>query len=65
MGKIGKVATRHQAHKIGRFSMTEWDIIAVIIALVASGTLNIIAIRRNIVLERQLWQAKRRIAGLV
>jgi hypothetical protein len=45
--------------------MTEWDIIAVIIALVASGTLNLIAIRRNIVLERELWQAKRRIAGLV
>lgn len=45
--------------------MTQGDIIAVIIALVASGTLNIIAIRRNIVLERQLWQAKRRIAGLV
>ena len=45
--------------------MTEWDLIAVIIALVTSGTLNIIAIRRNIVLERELWQAKRRIAGLV
>ena len=45
--------------------MTELDIIAVIIALVTSGTVNIIAIRRNIVLERELWQAKRRIAGLV
>ena len=45
--------------------MTEWDLLAVIIALVASGTLNLIAIRRNIVLERELWRAKRRIAGLV
>ena len=45
--------------------MTQGDMIAVIIALVTSGTVNIIAIRRNIVLERQLWQARRRIAGLV
>lgn len=45
--------------------MTQGDMIAVIIALVTSGTLNIIAIRRNIVLERELWKAKRRIAGLV
>ena len=59
------MATCHQAHKIGRSGVTEWDLIAVIIALVTSGTLNIIAIRRNIVLERELWQARRRIAGLV
>ena len=45
--------------------MSKWDMLAVIIALVSSGIVNIIAIRRNIVLERQLWQAKRRIAGLV
>lgn len=45
--------------------MTQGDTIAIIIALVTSGTLNIIAIRRNMVLERQLWQARRRIAGLV
>ena len=45
--------------------MTQGDMIAIVIALVTSGTLNIIAIRRNIVLERQLWQARRRIAGLV
>lgn len=40
--------------------MSKWDMLAVIIALVTSGTLNIIAIRRNIVLERQLWESKRR-----
>jgi hypothetical protein len=39
--------------------MTQGDMIAVIIALVTSGTLNIIAIRRNIVLERELWEIKR------
>jgi hypothetical protein len=47
--------------------MTQGDMIAVIIALVTSGTLNIIAIRRNIVLERELWQSSVSLeyAGLV
>lgn len=40
--------------------MSKWDMLAVIIALVTSGMVNVIAIRRNIVLERQLWEAKRR-----
>jgi len=40
--------------------MSKWDMLAVIIALVTSGMVNVIAIRRNIVLERQLWESKRR-----